>query len=187
MSDFFSLLVVILSHLSGLLIGIMTDRDDILRHGRIAHHAFVRREKSQVLEAHVPSSPDYAEASTSRAHISLPSSRRRRVSPSDTSLPPSSRRRHVSPIQAPELHESPEIPETLVPPYAPEGPRADESMPPQVFGGGSLELSLLPLYYDHTVRHVWDGEVNLVGLILFKLCLLLYYKFLTMIYFSGGL
>lgn len=76
-------------------------------------------------------------------------------------------------------------------PQTPEGPHADESVPPhadvvdklvqshaaevdeavppQVFGICSIEFSLLPLYPDHTSRHIWDAEVKLVGLILFKL------------------
>lgn len=94
------LLVVIVSRLSDLLTCIVADRDDRLRHGRIAQHASIQRKKSQVLEARVPSSLVHAEASTSRAHISSHSSSRgRRVTHSDTSLPPSSRRRQVSPIK----------------------------------------------------------------------------------------
>lgn len=73
---------------------------------------------------------------------------------------------------------------SLVSPQAPEGPHANELVPPQVdkvdksvsiqvFEGGPLELLLLPLYSYHIVRHIWDGDVKLVGFILFKLCLLL--------------
>lgn len=70
----------------------MANRDDILRHWRIAQHAFVQREKSQFLEALVPSSSVHAEASTFGDHIFPPSSsRKKRVSPSDASLPPSFR------------------------------------------------------------------------------------------------
>lgn len=39
-------------------------------------------------------------------------------------------------------------------------------MPPQEFGGGHIELQLLPLYLDHTARHIWDEEVKLVWFIL---------------------
>ncbi|XP_050902122.1 protein MAIN-LIKE 1-like [Lathyrus oleraceus] len=70
--------------------------------------------------------------------------------------------------------ESPEVPE------APEGPHidvpmpprvieadesgssqvaeADELMPPQVFRGGPIELSLLSLYSNHTAKHIWNKE-----------------------------
>ncbi|XP_050895819.1 uncharacterized protein LOC127102495 [Lathyrus oleraceus] len=69
----------------------MADTNDILRHRRIAQHAFFRRENNQVSEALVPSSPIHAEASTFGVHASPSSSpNRRRVSPSDVSLPPSS-------------------------------------------------------------------------------------------------
>lgn len=64
--------------------------------------------------------------------------------------------------------------------------KTDEPFPPQVFGGGPIEFSHLPLYPDHTAIHIWDGEVKLVGYILFKLRLLSYYKFLTLIYFYAG-
>lgn len=53
----------------------------------------------------------------------------------------SSCRRHVS------TPDSPEAP--LVHVKAPEG-----------FGGGTFNLSLMPLYPDHAARHVWDGEVK---------------------------
>lgn len=39
----------------------------------------------------------------------------------------------------------------------------------ETFGGGHVDLSLLPLYLDHTSRHIRDGEVILVGFILFNL------------------
>ncbi|CAL5205972.1 unnamed protein product [Lathyrus oleraceus] len=35
---------------------------------------------------------------------------------------------------------------------------ADEPLSPQAFGRGHVELSLMPLYLDHTVKHIWDGE-----------------------------
>lgn len=96
----------------GLLIDIMVDKQDRLRHNRVIQHASISREKAQSLEAHVVSSLIDAETSTSRAHASLPSS---------------SCIRQVSPIEAPEW-----------------------------FGGGSYDLSLLPLYPDNATRHVWD-------------------------------
>lgn len=34
---------------------------------------------------------------------------------------------------------------------------------PEAFGGGPIDLSLLPLYPNHTARHIWDEEVTLVG------------------------
>lgn len=93
----------------------MDNRHDRLRHGRVAHHASIRRKKSQILEAHVPSG--HVKASTSRAraspHTSLSSSRKRRVSPTDASLHSSSRRCQISHIQASE------IPNSLVVPKAP--------------------------------------------------------------------
>lgn len=88
----------------------MVDRQDRLRHKRVAQHASVRREKSRkVLEASGPFG--HASPSTSGAHASphatsFSSSRRRRDSPSDASLPPSSRMRQVSPIQGPEVADS---------------------------------------------------------------------------------
>lgn len=102
-------------------------------------------------------------------------SRRRQVSPTDTFFPPSSRRRQVSPIQAPEIPESPIVPEAQLPP-----PTVDvaESVPPlegeavtdakpEAFGIGLVCLSLLPLYPDHTAKHIWVGEVALVVFIFF--------------------
>ncbi|XP_050890136.1 uncharacterized protein LOC127095499 [Lathyrus oleraceus] len=101
----------------------MTSRDDRLRYRRIAQHALVWMEKSQVLEAHVHSS--HVDASTSGAHASpSSSSRRRRVSPTDASHPPSSHRRQVSLIQAPEVPESPVVP---VRSQVPEAPHDDET------------------------------------------------------------
>lgn len=57
----------------------MDDRHDRLRHRRVAQHASVRREKSQVSEVIVSSS--HAEASTYGAHVfpyAYPSSSSRR-------------------------------------------------------------------------------------------------------------
>lgn len=156
------------------------------------------------------------EASISTAYdYTYSSSRRRRVSSTDTSQPPSSHRRQVSPIQAPEVPKSSvphptDVASELVPPpnddaSEPMPPLVDEVVepfpspngeagevaednelePPQEFGRGHVELSMLSLYPDHNVRHIWDGEVTLVGFILFNLCLLLYYKFMTLIYFYG--
>lgn len=188
--------------MSGLLTRIMDYRDDRLRHKRIAHHALVQREKSQVLEVLTHSS--HADVSTSKARAFMSSSsRRRRVLPTNATLSPSSYRRQVSVIQAPEVPESSVVPKALVPPptdetsdlvpppidevIKPMPPLIDEIVedddPPQALGGGPVELSLLPLYPDHTSRHIWDGEVILVGFVLFKLHLLLYSKFLTLIYF----
>lgn len=31
---------------------------------------------------------------------------------------------------------------------------------PKVFGGGSYDTLLLPLYANHSAQHVWDGEVK---------------------------
>lgn len=75
----------------------MADRPDRLGYERIAEHASIRQEKSQVSEAHVHSG--HMEASTYEAYA-YPSysSCMRRVSPTDASLPPSSHRRHISPI-----------------------------------------------------------------------------------------
>lgn len=76
----------------------MDDRDDKLRHERIAKYASVRRENSQVLEALVHSSLVHTETSTHRTHASPSSSYRRiHISPSDVSLLPFSRRRQVVP------------------------------------------------------------------------------------------
>ncbi|CAL5184847.1 unnamed protein product [Lathyrus oleraceus] len=159
----------------------MYDRDDIPKHRRIAQHALVRRQKSKVYDTPVHSSPVHIKASTSEARASpSSSSHKRRVSPTDTSLPPSSRRQKVSPIQVPEVHESSKVLEAPMTPQAPKGPRANEPVPPQAdedaelgpsqavevdkpvpsltFGGVSVELSLFPLYRDHTSRHIWDGE-----------------------------
>ena len=86
----------------------MADRDDKLRHWRIRQHASVRREKSQVSEAPVHSSQVHPKESTFGAHASpSSSSRRRRVSPTDASLPSSSRRRQVSIIHAPKVPKPP--------------------------------------------------------------------------------
>lgn len=38
---------------------------------------------------------------------------------------------------------------------------------PKAFGGGIVDLSLLSLYPNHTVKHIMDGEVTLVGFIIF--------------------
>ncbi|CAL5211684.1 unnamed protein product [Lathyrus oleraceus] len=159
----------------------MADIHDRLRHRRIAQHASVRREKSQVSETHIHSS--HVEVSTSMAHASpssSSSSRKRYVSPTDASLSSYSCRRQVSPIQALETPQSPVVPEAPVPPpindasksVPPPAAEADELVPPlndevvmydeinphQEFGGGPVELSMLPLYPDHVVRHILNGE-----------------------------
>lgn len=74
-----------------------------------------------------------------------------------------------------------------VPPPNSEAVKDEGSVPPQAFGGGPIELSPLHLYPDHTTRHIWDGEVTLAGFIVFNLCLLIYYKIMTLIYFSTRL
>lgn len=51
-----------------------------------------------------------------------------------------------------------------VPP--PEGEVAAD-VEPEAFRGGTVNLSLLPLYPDHTFRHIWDEEVTLVGFFIF--------------------
>lgn len=40
---------------------------------------------------------------------------------------------------------------------------------PEAFGEGPVDLSLLPLYPDHNVKHICDREVTLVVFILFNL------------------
>lgn len=55
----------------------------------------------------------------------------------------------------------------LMPPPDGETVEDDEEDPSHAFGGGHVELSLLPLYPNHTARHIWDREVKLVGLIFF--------------------
>lgn len=62
----------------------------------------------------------------------------------------------------------------------------DEPEVPQNFREGPVKLLLLPLYSDHTARHIWGEEVTLVRFIIFNLHLLLYFKFLTLFYFSIG-
>lgn len=150
----------------------MIDRQDKLRHIRVAHHTYVRWEKSQqVPEAHGLSSQ--AEPSTSGARVfphATPSSssRRRRDSPSDALLPSSSRRRQVSPVPP---HTVDVV--DLVPPHTidvadpvppPTTDDVDRVPPPkgevvaraelEEFGGVQVDLSLLPLYPDHTSIHI---------------------------------
>lgn len=43
----------------------------------------------------------------------------------------------------------------LVPPPDGEAADDDEPEPPHTFGGGPVELSLLPLYPDHIARLIW--------------------------------
>ncbi|XP_058745624.1 uncharacterized protein LOC131618414 [Vicia villosa] len=130
--------------------GIIDDRQDRLRHDKVAQHASVRRERSQASHASigsnsfVTSSPLIAEASTSKASTSRESTYR-----AHASLATSSCRRQVLPTNAQETPEAPQ--------------EASEASTPEVlqgFGGGPSDLSLLPLYPDHTAIHVWDGEVN---------------------------
>lgn len=157
----------------------MAYRHDMLRHKRIAQHASMRREKSRVLEALVHSG--HVEPSTSKAHASphaftSSSSRRRRVSPTDVSLPPSSRRNQVSPIQALEVPDPSVVPEAppptdtadvseLVPPHTAEAaelvpPPNGEDAEPEAFKGAPAKFSQLPLYPNHIARHIWDREVT---------------------------
>ena len=37
----------------------------------------------------------------------------------------------------------------------------------EAFRGGQVDLSLLPLYLDHTVRHIWHIKVALVGFFIY--------------------
>lgn len=62
----------------------------------------------------------------------------------------------------------------IVPPPDCETTADDDPEPPQAFGGGPIELSLLPLYPDHVAKHIWDGEVTLAEFIFLNLRLLLY-------------
>ena len=60
--------------------------------------------------------------------------------------------------------DNPHLPSTIVhvnPVPTPEGEVAADVVP-NAFGGGLVDLSLLPLYPDHTVRHIWHEEVSLV-------------------------
>lgn len=61
----------------------------------------------------------------------------------------------------------PPLADKAVEPVPPPTVEDDELVSPQAFGGGPLGLSMLPLYPYHTVRHIWGGEVKLVGFILF--------------------
>lgn len=101
------------------------------------------------------------------------SSHKRHVSPTDPLLHLSSCRHQVSPIQVPEVPKSPVVPEALVPPpkndaselVPPPVLYAYELVPPpngevvrdgepELFGGGFIELSILPLYPYHNVGHI---------------------------------
>lgn len=148
----------------------MVDRHDRLRHSRVAQHASIWRERSQQI-SDAPTTFGQAEPSTSGARASPQvtppsSSRKRRDSPSNVSLPPSSRRHQDSPVQP--LTDDVVVPAPppiddvadLVPP--PKG-EDDVDVEPEAFGGGPFDLSLLPMYLDHTARHIWDREVSLVG------------------------
>lgn len=167
----------------------MADRHGRMRHVRVAQHALLQWEKSRVSRAPIPSG--HAEESTNGGHAyphASPSysSCRRRVSPTNASLPSSPRRRQVSPIQALEVFDSsvvPEAPSTanIANAFAPMPPTTidvAETVPPpngeaaqdveaEAFGRGPVKLSLLPLYSDHNAIHIWDGKVALVGLILY--------------------
>lgn len=87
----------------------MVDIHDRDRHRRIAQHASICREKSQVSEAHVHSS--HAKTYTFEVHASPSySSCKTQILATDASLPPSSCKRHISPIKAPEVLESLVVP-----------------------------------------------------------------------------
>ncbi|CAL5210269.1 unnamed protein product [Lathyrus oleraceus] len=153
----------------------MVDKHDRLRHGMVAQHASLRREKSQQ-DLKAPDPSGHAESSTSGARTSpqttsSSSSHRRRDSSSDASIHPSSRRCQVSLIHAHEVGDSPVSPPTIdasksVPPSTaiivdlvppPEGEDvADAEL--KAFGRCPVDLSFLPLYLDHIARHIWDGE-----------------------------
>lgn len=98
------------------------------------------------------------------------SSRKRRDSASDVSLPPSSRRRQDSPVSS-------HIDDDVVPVSPPTDDATDPVPPPEgdtvadvepyAFGGALVDLSLLPLYQNHIVRHILEIEVTLVGFFFF--------------------
>lgn len=88
-------------------------------------------------------------------HLLIPVERR--VSPTRASLSPPSRMRRVSPIQAYEVPESPVVPEASLPPFTandaelvpPSKGETATNVEPEAFGGGPIDLPLLPLYLDH--------------------------------------
>lgn len=127
----------------------------------------MQREKSQVSEAPVRSG--HADTSTSGAHASPHASTSyfshgRRVSPINASLLPSFHKCQISPIQKPEVPEAPVPPpkDDTSEPVPPPAANADELVSPldgedaelEPFRGGPIELSLLPLYPYHTIRHI---------------------------------
>ncbi|XP_050915752.1 protein MAIN-LIKE 1-like [Lathyrus oleraceus] len=123
----------------------MVDKHDGLRHGREEPSTFGSRAS---LHATSSSSPH-----------------RRHDSPSDASLPSSSRGCQVSPVPPPTndvvILVSPPVPphiDDVVDPMPPPEGEAVTDVEPESFEGGPVDLSLLPLYPDHTTRHIWDGE-----------------------------
>ncbi|CAL5208908.1 unnamed protein product [Lathyrus oleraceus] len=131
----------------------MADKHDRLRHGRVAQHASMRRENSQQIpEALGPSGQ--AESSTYGARVSPHAtsssfSRRRRDSPSNATFPSSSRRRQVLPVPTPTID--------VVDPVSPPESEVVVHAESEAFGRGPNDLSLLPLYPDHTAQHICDG------------------------------
>lgn len=108
------------------------------------------------------------EVSAFGAHVSLPSSSRRKwVLTTHASPRPSSCRQQVSHIQAPEVAEvtkSLKVPQALEVLDASQEQEATEATQEQEalegFGGGSSNMSFPPFYPNHTSRHVWDEEVK---------------------------
>ncbi|CAL5200862.1 unnamed protein product [Lathyrus oleraceus] len=147
-------------------------RHDRLRHERVSQHTSVRREKSQqVSKALSPFGQEEPSTYGDRAspHATPSSfSRRRHDSPFEASLPSSSRMRQVSPVPPP----TDDVADSVSPPISPPNDDDDDVDPvpalegegvaadaePEAFGGSPVDLSLLPLYSDHTSKHTWDGE-----------------------------
>lgn len=55
----------------------------------------------------------------------------------------------------------------VVDPVPPLEGEATTYVKPNTFGGGPIDLSLLPLYPNYTTRHIWYGEVSLVGFFIY--------------------
>ncbi|CAL5184956.1 unnamed protein product [Lathyrus oleraceus] len=72
--------------------------------------------------------------------------------------------REVSPVSSPTDVDDPVPPHVPPPtddvadPVSPSEGEAIADAEPEAFGGGLVDLSLLPMYPDHTVRHIWDRE-----------------------------
>lgn len=80
---------------------------------------------------------------------------------------PSSRRRHGS--QVTPLVSVPLLTDDDVDPMPPPEGEVVADAETEAFGGGLVDLSLLPLYPDHTTIHIWDGKIALVGFFIFYL------------------